>query len=215
MLASLPVMKIKTTLHTIAFFIVALTILCPAMPDQNPALAEENKPNGSEAKAAATKWLGGLDKKGLVLNQRVKERGFIVTHGPSALGRVTKFSLQNSGWWVSLAFHGELSPETSLETLKKKFWYVTLDRLPTPGLDLPGWEVRPQIASSSIREGIEILAYSEGKIKLRVRTEFFALYGRDPSIVVAADAPAPDGSYFQIRKKFPLDLTIEASFTFR
>ncbi|MDB4565773.1 hypothetical protein N9Z99_04610, partial [Akkermansiaceae bacterium] len=71
-------MKIKTTLHTIAFFIVVLTILCPAMPDQNPALAEENKPNGSEAKAAATKWLGGLDKKGLVLNQRVKERGFIV-----------------------------------------------------------------------------------------------------------------------------------------
>lgn len=215
MLACLPVMKTKVTLHAIALLLSALTILCPATPDQNQAAAAENKPNGTEAKDAAAEWLEALDKKGLVLNERVNQRGFVVTHGPSALGRVTKFSLEESGWWVSLAFHGELSPETPLETLKKEFWYVTLDRLPTPGLDLPGWEVRPQTPSSSIKEGVEILAYRDGKIKLRVRTKFFALYGRDLSIVVPADAPVPNGSYFQIRKEFPLDLTIEAPFAFR
>jgi hypothetical protein len=180
------------------------------------ALAGEppKKPTGSEAEAAAAKWLDGLGKRGLVLREDVKKGGFVVTHAPSALGRVTKFSFQQPGWWVSFAFHGELSAETPLKTLRKKFWYVALHRLPTPGLDLPGWEVRPQTPTSSFKKGVEILAYGDGRIKLRVRTKFFALYGRDPSVLVPADAPMPPGSYFQIRRDFPLDLTIEAPFSF-
>ena len=90
-----------------------------------------------------------------------------------------------------------------------------LNSLPTPGLKLPGWEVRPQTPTSSVKKGGEILAYGNGKIKLRVRTKFFALYGRDPSVLVPADASAPSGSYFQIRKEFPLDLTLEAPFAFK
>jgi len=175
----------------------------------------DKKPTGSEAEAAAAKWLDGLGKKGLVLNETVDEGGFTVTHANSALGRVTKFNFQQPGWWVSLAFHGELSAKTPTKTLQKKFWYIALDRLPTPGLDLPGWEVRPRTPTSSVQKGVEILAYGEGKIKLRVRTKFFALYGRDPSVLVPADAPAPPGSYFQIRKEFPLDLTLEAPFAFK
>lgn len=175
----------------------------------------DKKPNGAEAKAAATKWLKELDGKGLVLNETLEASGFVVTHGQGALGRVTKFSLQKAGYRVSLAFHGELSADTPLKTLEEKFWYVTLDRLPTPGLDLAGWEVTPRTPTSSVKEGVEIKAYLDGKIKLRVRTKFFALYGRDPSIRVPADAAAPEESYFQIRKEFPLDLTIEAPFAFR
>jgi hypothetical protein len=179
------------------------------------AAGADKKPTGDEAKSAAAKWLDGLDMKGLVLDETVKERGFVVTHAPSALGRVTKFSFQQPGWSVSFAFHGELSAKTPLKTLEEKFWYVALDRLPTPGLDLPGWEVRPQTPTSSVKKGVEILGYRDGKIKLRVRTKFFALYGRDPSVVVPADAPAPPGTYFQIRKEFPLDLTLEAPFAFK
>jgi hypothetical protein len=173
------------------------------------------KPTGAEAQAAAAKWLDGLGEKGLVLNEKVEEGGFVVAHAPSAIGRITKFSFQQDGWWVSLAFKGELSADTSKKTLQDRFWYVALDRLPTPGLDLPGWDVRPRTPTSSIREGVEVLSYGDGKIKVRVRTGFFALYGRDPSVLVPADAPSPPGSYFQIRRKFPLDLTLEAPFEFK
>lgn len=181
------------------------------------ALAAEanKKPTGAEAKAAAAKWLDELGEKGLVLNKTVDEGGFTVTHANSAIGRITKFNFYQPGWWVSFTFRGELSAKTLLKTLKKKFWYVALDRLPTPGLELPGWEVRPQTPTSSFKKGMEILAYDNGKIKLQVRTKFFALYGRDPSNLVPADASAPSGSYFQIRKKFPLDLTLEAPFVFK
>lgn len=208
-------MNIKVTLRTIALFLGAFVVLCPAAPDQNQDKAAERKPNGAEAEIAAAKWIEGLDKKGLVLNESMTGRGFVVTQGQGALGRVTKFTLQEHGFRISLAFHGELSAKAPLETLKEKFWYVTLDELPTPGLNLPGWEVRPQTPTSSIKEGVELHAFQDGKIKLRVRTQFFALYGRDPSIAVPADAKAPDSSYFQIREEFPLDLTIEAPVAFQ
>lgn len=173
------------------------------------------KPTGAEAQAAATKWLDGLGAQGLVLSHADTKRGFVVTHGDSAVGRVTKFEFQQEGFSVSLAFRGELSAETPLKTLNDNFWYVALDRLPTPGLALPGWEVRPRTPTSSIEKGVEVLQFGAGKMKVRVRTKFFALYGRDPSILVPADAAAPQGSYFQIRKDFPLDLTLEAPFVFK
>jgi hypothetical protein len=212
-------MKNKLTLQAIALFVSLLTIHCPATPNEDQPVdqrgaAAEHKPNGDEAKVAAAKWLDGLDKKGLVLKQKVEGQGFVVAHGPSAFGRVTKFTLQEADWRVSLLFKGELTPETPLETLKNNFLHVTLDSLPTPGLTLPGWEVRPQTPTSSFKQGVEILAFQDGKIKLRVQTTFFALYGRDPSVNVPADASAKPDSYFQIRKDFALDLELEAPFAF-
>jgi hypothetical protein len=183
-----------------------------------PTIADEPaaKPDGAEAKAAAEKWLDGLGEKGLKLNESTNEEGgFVVTHAPSAIGRITKFNFQQDGYWVSVAFKGELSADTSKDALQDRFWYAALDRLPTPGLDLPGWEVRPRTPTSSIRKGVEVLAYGDGKIKVRVQTGLFALYGRDPSILVPADAPSPPGSYFQIRRRFPLDLTLEAPVKFQ
>ncbi len=180
------------------------------------AAEPDAKPTGPEAQAAAARWLDNLGEKGLLLNQMTKEGdGFVVAHAPSAVGRITKFSFQQDGYWVSLAFKGELSPDTTKETLQDRFWYVALDRLPTPGLDLPGWEVRPQTPTSSVREGVEVLEYGDGRLKIRVRTGFFALYGRDPSVLVPADAPSPPGSYFQIRRRFQLDLTLDAPVKFQ
>ena len=87
---------------------------------------------------------------------------------------------------------------------------VALDRIPTPGLDVKGWDIRPRTPVSSFSKGVEFLSYKDGIVKVRIKTNFFALYGRDPSVLVPADAPSPAGSYFQIRKGFPLDLTLAA-----
>jgi hypothetical protein len=179
------------------------------------AATPSSKPTGAEAEAKAAKWYNGLDEKGVVIDETFKEGGFAVTHAPSALGRITKFSLNQDGWWISFACKGEHTAETPVETLQKNFWFVALDRLPTPGLDLPGWDVRLRTPTSSIREGVEVVSFGEGKVKLRVTTKFFAIYGRDPSVLVPADAPSPPGSYFMIRKNVPLDLTIEAPFRFK
>ena len=202
-------MTIRLSIFTLGGALLLATCLTA------PAGEADKKSTSRVAKTTSAKWLDQLGEKGLVLDKRINKGGFTVTHADSALGRITKFTFQQPGWWVSLTFHGELTAKTPLKTLKKKFWHVALDRLPTPGLKLPGWEVRPQTPTSSFKKGVEILTYGNGKIKLRVRTKFFALYGRNPSVLVPADAPAPPSSSFQIRKEFPLDLTLEAPFAFK
>jgi len=177
--------------------------------DAGPATVVSPKTvTGGDPKTVAAGWLDGLGDKGLVIVEKAPAPGFV---GRPVIGRKdTMFVLSKPGWYVSLGFSGAIGPDTPLATVKQRFKYIALDRLPTPGLDVKGWEIRPQTSRSSFRDGVEILACGGGKIKLRVKTKFFALYGRDPSVLVPADAPSPKGSYFQIRKQFPLDLTIDA-----
>ncbi len=199
-------MKLRFSLSTLVLAIATCILGMHAFASAEPP----KKPSGPEAKAAAAKWLEGLGDKGLVLAKSVAKAGFTVRRGPSAVGPVTSLSYEQDGWWVTFTFRGELKTGMTAKELQAQFWHAALDRLPTPGLELPGWEVRPMTPVSSFEKGVEVLAYGDGKIKLRVKTKFFALYGRDPSVLVPADAPAPDSAYFSIRKEFPLDLSIEA-----
>lgn len=168
----------------------------------------------AEARAIASRWLEGLGPRGLVLSETMRQGGFEVSHASRPQGRVTRFQLRQPGWSLLLAFRGEHTLTTPRRTLQSTLWYVAPDQLPTPGLELPGWEVAALTPRSSFREGVEILSYGNGRIRLRIRTSFFALHGRDPSVLVPADAPAPPASFFRIRRTIPLDLTIDAPVTF-
>jgi hypothetical protein len=192
---------------------LALPLLVAASPTVLAA-APSARPAAAEARAIASRWLEGLGPRGLVLNETMQQGGFELSHGEGPGGPITRFQLRQPGWSLLLAFDGEHSTATPLRTLRSTFRYAALDRLPTPGLEIPGWEVWPRTPRSSFGEGVEILAYGNGRIRLRVRTSFFALYGRDPSVLVPADSRAPAGSFFQIRRSIPLDLTIDAAVTF-
>jgi len=167
------------------------------------------KPASGDPKTVAARWLDGLGDKGLVIIEKAAAPGFV---GRKITGRKsTMFIMHKPGWYMSLGFDGPIGPDTPLATLKNSFKYIALNQLPTPGLDVKGWKIRPQTPRSSFSEGVEFLSYSKGKIKFRVKTSFFALYGRKETRgPMIADAPSPKGTYFQIRKPFALDMTIEA-----
>lgn len=179
-----------------------------------PALAA--KPTAGEANARATAWINNFPETGLVLNEQLEKAGFV---GSTIAGsKNTMFVLNDGPWYITLGFTGEVTADTPLASLREQFSYIALDSLPLPGLDLPGWKVRAQTPTSSIRKNagaVEFLKTGDGRISFRVRTRFFAIYGTDPSVLVPADASAPKGSYFQVREPFDLDLTIEAPFDIR
>jgi hypothetical protein len=168
---------------------------------------DANKATGEEAEKAAAAWLEGLGESGLVITETDKANGF---KGRMVSGTGSSMNVfQKPGWYINLGFKGKITRDMDLAAVKKKFKYVALDRLPTPGLDISGWEIRPRTPVSSFNKGVQFLSYKDGIVKLRIKTNFFALYGRDPSVLVPADSGSPAGSYFQIRKSFPLDLTLE------
>lgn len=168
------------------------------------------------AETKAANWLKGLGDKGLVVVETPKEEesGFAAKHGRSPFGPVTKFSYQKPGWWVTITFKGKYTKDTPIKTLQKNFWYATIDKMPTPGLAVKGWEIKPQTPTSSFSKGVELVEYAKGKMKVAIKTKAFALYGRDTTLLVPADAPSPKGSYFQIRQAIPIDLTITAPVKF-
>ncbi len=172
------------------------------------APVEAPKATQAAAEQAGARWLGGLKKEGLAFVEKAAAPGLVGRK--IAGGRHSMYILNQAGWRITLGFNGMIGPDTPLETVRKQVAYIALDRVPTPGLRVQGWEIWPRTPRSSLRKGIEILAYGGGRIKLRVKWEFFALYGRDPSIEVPADASAPKDSYFMIRKRIPLDLTLDA-----
>ena len=163
---------------------------------------------GDEAQTAAATWLEGLGKDGLVITETDKKNGF---KGRMVGGTGSSMNVfQKPGWYINLMFKGKVTPDMDLATVKKNFTRVALDKLPTAGLDVKGWDIKPRTPVSSFSDGVEFLSYKDGIVKLRIKTKFFAIYGRNPSVLVPAGAPSPKGSYFQIRKSFPLDLTLEA-----
>ncbi len=183
----------------------AMLAVCTVVDAAEKATAEE-------AEQAATEWLDGLGNMGLTLDEQITEGSF-VAQSISGSGNSMAI-LSHGGWYITLGFSGPITADTSLETVQERLLYVAMDRLPTPGLEVEGWDIKPRTPTSSIRdkEAISITAFEDGKITLHVETEFFALYGRDPSVRVPADAASPPGSYFQIRRAFPLQLTVEAPF---
>lgn len=172
------------------------------------------KPTAAEAEAKAATWLDRLGDRGLVLDATLAEPGFVVRQGDSAVGRVTKFELDQEGYRVSFTFRGAHTAATPPATLREQFWHAVIDRVPTPGFDLAGWETRPLTPSSSFDKGVELVDFTAGRATFRVRTEFFAISGRDPTVLVPADAPSPPGSFFQLRRPFPLELTLSAPASF-
>jgi hypothetical protein len=210
--------------HRAAWLLLFVATLLPPLPAQSQA-----KPTSTEAQAAAAQWLHALGPNGLVLHHRLPdpapsggygaERGFLASQNTSPYwkGKQTTLVLEEPGWSIRLGFNGELSARSPRRTVQRLFSYLVLERLPTPGLALSGWEVRPLTPSSHVVQGVEILHYGNGRISLRVRTRFFALSGQDPAAIshLPADAAAPPSAYFQIRQPFPLDLTLEAPLLFQ
>lgn len=175
--------------------------------------AEPAKTITSEAaEAKAQKWLDGLGDKGLVLKEssdKVKLGGNYNAHAKS-----TSFQFNQPGWWLTLGIKGKVTKDTTLEQLRERINFLAINALPTPGLEVPGWEIKPRTPVSSFKEGVEIASLKDGVITLKVKTKFFALYGTDPQAMrlVPADAGAPKSAYFMIRKPFKLTLTLTAPF---
>ena len=63
--------------------------------------------------------------------------------------------LEEPGWSIRLRFNGELSAQSPRRTVQRLFSYLVLERLPTPGLALSGWEGRPLTPSSHVEQGCQ------------------------------------------------------------
>ncbi len=131
----------------------------------------------------------------------------------------TLFTGRTSEVGITLGFNDEnLTKDASLDELRSSFNFVALDRLPVPGLDgiPPQWQIYPQTPMSSFSEGITLEQYDSNTqiLKLNIQTTFFAIYGRVPQEHQMACAPAPKGTYLQVRRDIQGVINLRAKLIF-
>jgi hypothetical protein len=171
------------------------------------------------AQSLSQRWLDGLGPHGLVLelHQSTPPNGF--THcdrsdlQPCSPLPATQFEYQppdNPAVRVFLTFAAPITPSSSLQELRAKTPRMDLNRVPTPGLDVRGWDIFPQTPESPFERGIEITAYDGRRIALKVRTSFYSLRGQRRDCHPPADAPTPHECFFEIVRNIPLDLSVDA-----
>jgi hypothetical protein len=101
---------------------------------------------------------------------------------------------------------------TDLAGLRSGLEYVVLDELPH-GLDVPGWRFRIFTPTSSFTEGVELVSWDGGRLKVKIDTGLFALDGdRDgKECETPADGATPAACRVRAElRNLPLHLTVTA-----
>ena len=194
-------------------------ILLPILLVAGPCFADDEKPErktqiatSESAEAKTRDWLDKLGKRGVLIEESSTKTALSGRYVRGA--NSTSFDFNQAGWQLTVGFSGKVTVDTKLDDLRKRLTFVALDKLPTPGLEVPGWEIKPRTPTSRISKGVELVALEDRSLTLKVKTQCFALHGTNPKLMklVPADAGSPKSAYFQIRKRFPLELTLTAPF---
>lgn len=114
--------------------------------------------------------------------------------------------VEDGDWSLTIGFRDVITPSMSAADLQESLDFVAQNRMPAPGLSVDGWAIRPQTPSSHMSGGIAVIDAGPGFMTLRLKPEFFALYGHAKGVVPWADASSPEFSFFQIRQPFTGDI---------
>jgi hypothetical protein len=111
---------------------------------------------------------------------------------------------------LTINFGQAIHPGTTADEAQKLLAFVSIDRVPLPGLSVPGWDINPVATSSSFKEGVSVVNLTKRAIELHVVTEIFAIDGSLRGCRPPADAPTPARCFFHVEHSFTLDLTVKA-----
>ncbi|CAF1192448.1 unnamed protein product, partial [Didymodactylos carnosus] len=181
---------------------------------------ESDTPEVSELKQKINKW---LDEHKNVLELNIRETS--PNHGLvgyySVIGQTQNFTQCGTApdslfihsadnMYFNIGFAEKISRTDSVDTLRKQFQFVALDKLPMPDLQAPSnWIITPQTPISSFSDGVTIESFENGRIRYHIDTNFFAVYGNIPQEHPIMDAPSPPGTYLQVRRNFQGKITID------
>lgn len=192
--------------------LAAATLLCLATTWAQAAEWETSK----IAQAKAAEWLQKRDGKIILAYESAeKTEGFV---GAAINGSPdTMYTLNRDGWYVTIGLQGKLQADDTAASLQKRLKFVALDKVPTPGLEVKGWEIKPRTPISSFKDGVEIRSFENGIATISLKTSCFCLSGAVRQELLGpqpADAGLPEGSYFQLRQAIPLEIVFEAPLGF-
>lgn len=177
-----------------------LALFMPAHAEGPPT------PPADEVKKAAQAWVDSLPATGYAATLRAADG---VSPLPAQPVNDHLFAFTEGPVYIGIGFGIAPKPDSTLKELQDNLKHVALDQVPVPGVKAGNWETRLQTPVSSFKDGVTLEKYENGVLTFRVKTEFFAAYGRRTDLILPADAGLPPDAYFQIRTPIKAELLIE------
>jgi len=152
------------------------------------------------------RWLDGMSGQVLTAALRAGDR-----FRPRRAKRINdrQFAFRGADTYVGVGFSKPPRQDSTLADLQDTFKYVALDKVPVPGIRSSGWEILLRTPRSAVTEGVTIESWEDGVLRIRVRTEFHAIWGRRTDMVLPEDAGMPEGTFFNVRSPVKADLVID------
>ena len=163
-------------------------------------------PTAAEVERATQGWIDALPAGGYAATLRAADG---VSPLPSQPVNDHLFAFTEGPVYIGIGFGIAPKADSTLKELQDNLKHVALDQVPVPGVKAGNWETRLQTPVSSFKDGVTLEKYENGVLTFRVKTEFFAAYGRRTDLILPADAGLPPDAYFQIRTPIKADLLIE------
>lgn len=197
--------------------IVVTALLCAPVAAGTDRRAD---PDYDRAVRAAQKWIAAhATEWNIAIPGNGPAQGFQrakwdTAHcGPDTNHLVTA-SFQSAETTVELYFDCAVAQAKTLEALRAAYRFTVLGALPH-GLKLPTWQFQLLTPVSSFSEGVDLAAWHDGILDVRIKTPLYALYGH--STVKAcgyiADAPSPPRCFVHMEHRITLTLTFSARFS--
>jgi hypothetical protein len=129
-------------------------------------------------------------------------------NGPEVLS----LNYKAAGADILLTFACPLDAPTT-ESLRQACRFAVLQSLPH-GIAVPGWEFEVLTPTSSITEGVQIVDYRDGRLRLTIEAPLFAVRGHDEREACRppADGTTPPGCMVERQLTIPLRLALSAPF---
>ncbi|KAI9300255.1 hypothetical protein BJ944DRAFT_244370 [Cunninghamella echinulata] len=122
-----------------------------------------------------------------------EEKGFVPFENHE--NRLFHYSTENT--YIILCFDKSINYSMNVDELQKSINYIAFNRLPLPNFIIPNrWNIYPQTLTSAIRgDGIGVLSFENGKIKIHVKADFFYICGnlKDTPFICGL---TPKGAHF-------------------
>ena len=163
-------------------------------------------PPVAEVRKAAQAWIDSLPATGYAATLRAADG---VSPLPSQPVNDHLFAFTEGPVYIGIGFGSAPKRDSTLKELQDSLQHVALDKVPVPGVKAPDWETRLMTPVSSFKDGVTLEKFENGVLTFRVKTEFFAAYGRRTDLILPADAGMPPDAYFQIRGPIKADLLVE------
>lgn len=175
------------------------------LPSDGPPPSMEYK---QEMSKRAAKWLDKLVSE----NWQVEYSGLRAEVSENSYAPLPQYMrVSGLGLDLTIGLDNHINANMTADEVQGLINFVSNSGFPIEKLGNDHWHIEASTLRSHLETGFRVTHFGNGKMTIKISTDFFAVYGLDKRVIPFPDALTPEFAYFQNRQSFRGDITLQIS----